>query len=483
MRILETSTFLSYFVVVLIITLFSYHKQKSDTDFVIGNRSLSFWLTALSAHASDMSNWLFMAYPALIFTSGLFNAWVAIGLIFFMFLNWQLIAPRIRILTGKMNNLTLNAYFESRFNDQSGLIRTVAAIMTFFFYLFYVSAGLVGLGLLVHSLFGLHYFIGITFGLGIVAFYVFIGGYVTVAWIDLFQGMFLLGVILFVPCYLLGKIGSIETVLSAMETKNLTTQLFPSFSLKTFTQILLISFGWGLGYLGQPHIITKFMGIKKVQEMNKAKYLGLSWQTLALLSATAIGAIGVVLLPEGLANPELITIEIVKTSLARFFSGLILCAILAATTNVIAAQVLVVASSMAEDFYKRWINKNASHIHILRISRHSVIFIAILAYLIACFKPATIYELVFYAWAGLGASFGPLILLSLYSKKINKKGAFAGILTGGICAAIWPYFNYLFHWSMPSLIPSFFVSLLSIFLFSFFSDKKNHLQKLKGSNK
>jgi len=472
MKVLEIFTFILYFIVIIFIAFLSYRKQKSDTTYVLGNRSLNFWLTALSAHASDMSSWLFMGYPMIIFTAGLFNLWAAIGLTVFMFLNWQYIAPRIRSATEKMNNLTMYAYFESRFNDTSGILRTLSAMLSFIFYIFYITAGLVGLGLLVESLFGLNYTIGITIGLFIVVFYVFLGGYITVAWIDLFQGFFLLGIILFIPIFLIKKIGGFIPIFDAMKMQNLTTSLFPSFSFKTFLEIIFVGAGWGLGYFGQPHIITKFMGIKSVKEMPKAKYVGISWQILALGGATLIGIIGIYTFPQGIENAQLVALEIVKKSLVPFFATLILCAILAATTNVMAAQILVVASSIAEDFYKGLFKKKATHLQILWASRLSVVGVSIIAYIIAYYKISTIYELVFYSWSGLGASFGPLLLISLYYKKTNRIGAFMGILTGGVIAGLWPFINSKLKIDIPALIPGFILSLLTIYIFSFIKERR-----------
>lgn len=462
MPFLSGATFFVYFALLLTLVFVFYHKQKSDTEFVIGDRSLSFWLTALSAHASDMSNWLFMGYPALIFTSGIFGVWTAIGLVVFMYLNWQFIAPKIRVATEKTKSLTLNAYFENRFEDTGASIRVLSSLISLLFYIVYISAGLIGMGFLVDSLFGLSYFTGITIGLCIVAFYVFVGGYLTVAWIDLFQGMFLLAVIVIIPTFLLVKTGGIEAVSTALIQKNLATSLFPDYSMATILKALALAAGWGLGYFGQPHIITKFMGIDDVNKMKKAKWVGISWQTLALFGATLIGLLGIIFFPEGISNPELISLELVKKTLPSIFAALILCAILAATTNVIAAQILVVASSISEDFYKRLFNKQATHAQVLKVSKISVVFIAIISYVLAFFKISTIYNLVLYAWTGIGASFGPLLLISLHYKKINYYGAMAGIISGSLVSAIWPLFNH----TLPAMIPAFIISSLMICLFS-----------------
>jgi SSS family solute:Na+ symporter len=459
---LELATFIAYFIVLLSIAFFSYQKQKSETDFLIGNRSLNFWLTALSAHASDMSSWLFLGYPALIYGTGLFSAWAAIGLTFFMFLNWHFIAPKLRTVTEQSNSLTLSSYFETRFGDKSGSLRLISGLMSILFFLFYISSGLVGLGILVESLFNLNYVTGISIGLFVVVTYVFMGGYRTIAWIDLFQGFFLLGIIAFIPIVLLYDIGGLTPVFQEISAKHLSTSLLPDYSIHTFLSIFLTAAGWGLGYFGQPHIITKFMGIRRVSDMSKAKYLGISWQATALACATLIGLIGIYTFPEGLAEPEQLALDIVKKTLPTFFAGLVLCAVLAATTNVMAAQILVVASNLSEDFYKRLFRRNALPNELLWVSRFSVIAIALVAFCVAFFKISTIYKLVLFSWSGLGASFGPLVLLSLYLKNINKYGAFAGILLGGLTAAIWPYFDTLYQWNIPSIVPGYILGISAI---------------------
>jgi sodium/proline symporter len=456
---LELATFIVYFACVLGVAFLSYRRQKSDTDFLLGNRSLNFWLTALSAHASDMSSWLFLGYPALIFKTGLFSAWAAVGLTLFMFLNWQFIAPRLRVVTEQTNSLTLSSYFENRFSDKTGTIRFVSALISVFFFTVYISSGLNGLGILLETLFNIEYHLGISIGLSIVVLYVLIGGYKTVAWIDLFQGFFLLGVILFIPILVIGKIGGMEPVKAALVAKNLSTSLFPNFEGQTIWQIVALAAGWGLGYFGQPHILTKFMGIRNVSDMGKAKWLGISWQFLALGGATVLGLFGVYFFPNGLADPEQVILEIVKATLDPFFAGLTLCAVLAATTNVMAAQTLYVASNLSEDFYKKLMGRPVGSKELLVVSRLAVLAVGAVAFLIAFFKISTIYQLVLYSWSGLGSAFGPLLLVSLYSKKINQFGALAGILVGGFVAAIW----VLLGSDIPSMIPGFFSSLITLF--------------------
>lgn len=462
-----------YIMALLCVALFSYRKHQSSADYILGGRGLNFWLTALAAHASDMSSWLLMAYPAVIYTEGLFQSWIAIGLVIFMYLNWKFIAPKVREATEKYNSMTLSSFFESRYRDTSGLIRIITAIMLFIFYTIYISAGLIGLGFLIETLFHCNYHLGITIGICVVIPYLFIGGYVTLAWTDLFQGMFLMFVCVFVPFYVIyHDFGSFHPLAVAAKAKHLSLSLFPAYNASTFAKILLIFGGWGLGYFGQPHIITKFMGIKKPSEMKKAMYVGMSWQIITLFCATLIGVVGIAYYPTPLDNAQLVFVSMVNAIFTPMIATFILCAIFAATISTVDSQILVLISSLAEDFYKRLFHKDASSKTIVKVSRISIFIVSGIAYLIAFTKFNTIFALVSYAWSGLGATFGPILILGLFTKMANKYGAWAGISLGGVVAGVWPYFNYLFKIDIPSIIPGFFISLFAIWFVSLLTRKK-----------
>jgi sodium/proline symporter len=237
--------------------------------------------------------------------------------------------------------------------------------------------------------------------------------------------------------------------------------MFPEFTSKNFWDILFMIGGFGLGYFGQPHIVTKFMGIKQVEEISKSKLIGMSWMTISLAAATLVGLVAIPYFSQGIKDPEQVFILMVTQNFHPFLVGLFLCAILAATINATSSQVLVLSSTLTEDIYKKLFRKTASSKELLLVSRFGVILVAAVAFLIAIAKISSIYTLVQYAWSGLGSSFGPLLLLSLYSKKVTKQGAWAGILVGGLVSAIWPSFS-----CVPPLIPGFFGSLFSILFFS-----------------
>jgi sodium/proline symporter len=467
MYIYEVSAMVIYFILLLIVGYFSYRKHLSASDFIIGDRSMNYWLTALAAHASDMSSWLFMAYPASIFMKGFMGTWTAIGLTVCMFLNWRFIAPKIRVATEQYGSLTFSSFFESRLADTTGLIRIFSAIILVIFYTIYLAAQLYGLGELLNVLFNIDFTTGVTIGILIVIPYVFTGGFRTLAWIDLFQGLFLMCVIIAVPLYLLPKVGGIAAIAKNLSAENLSTSLFPNFGPMTLLSIVSMAFGWGLGYFGQPHIVTKFMGINNVSEISKSKWIGMSWMVLSLSAATLVGLVGLAYFNGKMATPELVFIEMVKGSFHPFMIGLILCAVLATTINAMSSQVLVLSSSLTEDFYKRLVRKTASSKELLFISRIGVVLVSIIAFMIALKKTSTIYTLVEYAWSGIGSSFGPLVIFSLYSKKVNRFGAWAGILTGGIVAGVWPYFNKLLGIDHISpMLPGFLGSVIAILLVS-----------------
>ena len=464
-----------YFSLLCAISVFSSRRQLSASDFIMGSRSLNYWLTALAAHASDMSSWLFTAYPAMILLHGLCGGWTALGLLFFMFLNWQWIAGKIRLMTGRYNSLTLSAFFESRFQDTTGRIRLFTALMSLFFYTIYVSAGLLVLGLLLHTLFGLPYLAGIGIGVLFILPYLLKGGYITLAWIDLFQGLFLMAVIIAVPLSLLSKVGGWGGIREAAAFQELSLSLFPDFSVQTVVQIAGWALGWGLGYFGQPHILTKFMGIRDAAEIPKSKYIGMSWMLLSLGAATLVGLVGLAYFRSGLSNPEEVFIGMVKESFPGFLGSFILCSVVATTLNAISGQVLVLSSSLTEDFYRTFFRKEASSKELLRVTRAGILAILLIASGIAAFKPTSINTLVFYAWSGLGSSFGPLMILSLYSTRINKYGAWGGILGGGAISAFWPWVNAHLSFAIPAMIPGFLFGLASIVVLSKITAKQGAL--------
>lgn len=470
-------SFFAYFCILLAIGLISHRKQTTAADFIVGNRSLNFWVTALSAHASDMSGWLFMGFPGAIFIGGLSQAWIAPGLMLGMLLNWQFVAKKLRTSTEKYNSYTLSTFFEHRFKDGSGILRVLTAIISIFFLTCYLAAGLITIGLLFVSVFGIDYYVGLSLATIVVMTYTLVGGFVTVAWTDLFQALFLMIVIIIVPIVAYFQIpDGFATIQSVATAKQIGLTFIADHSFETYLTIAFLILSWGLGYFGQPHIITKFMGIKNPNDMAKSKYVGMTWQILTLCAAAAVGLVGIGFFSNGLADHELIFVDMVKALFNPLLAGFILCGLLAASMSTMDSQILVCASVFSEDIYKRIFRRNASEREVLKASRFGVLLSALTALGLAFAKNATVLDAVHYAWSGLGASFGPLVLMSLYSKKTNRYGAIAGILVGGLIAGGWKLVNpYITDYTIPAMIPGFFLGLFSIYFVSLLTRTKTVL--------
>lgn len=443
------------------ISFFSYKKSHNAEDFMLGSRSLNYLATAIAAHSSDMSIWLFMGLPGIVYTKGMNIAWVPIGLVLGMFCSWTFVATRLRTVTEKYNALTLSAYLEERFNDRSGKLRILSALLCLLFFVFYVSSGLVGMGLMFENVFGIDYHMGILAALLTTVAYTFIGGFVGVAQADLFQGFFLVTMIVLVPLLALFKVPSTHTISTVAQLKGISLRLIPR-STSGIISSLSLALSWGLGYFGQPHILVNFMGIKNSKEIKKARTVGLIWQTLTLSASLAVGIIAIAYFAQTLPAPELVFVTMVKSLFSPFIAGFVLCAIVAAGLTTIDTQILVSASTFATDFYKQYIHPEATDGEVLRASKVGVLIMPLVSYAVAFNKSATVYALVEYAWNGLGSSFGPVILTSLYSKRVTANGAFLGMLMGGITAALWP----LTGSTVPSMIPGFFSNLAILMLLS-----------------
>lgn len=464
-------SFVVYFCLLFVIAISFRKKNATSADMLVGDRKLNFWVTALSAQASDMSSWLFMGFPMSIFIGGLPSMWIAVSLVAGMYCTWQFISPKLRKLTEEYECYTLSSYFAKRFGDPKGVIRILSALFLLFFMTYYLSSGLISIGFLFGSLYNIDYMLGISIATVVMMAYTFIGGYLSVTWADLFQGIFLLFAIMIVPALAFTQTGGWDAIISVADMRNVPMNILPpNFELGLQT-ILYPLLGWGLGYFGMPHILIKFMGIKRVEDLNKSKYVGITWQVLALLSAALVGLIAIPYFKNGIGNPELVFVEMVKDLFHPVSAGLVLCGLLAAIISTMDSQILVSASVLTEDIYKFFMGEKVtskSEVHIFRLS---VVLVSLLALWIASSKDKTIMDTVYFAWAGLGCTFGPLLLTSMYSNKPNYAGAVAGILVGGVSAAMWPKLNHyltshdIIH-AIPSMIIGFPLSLAAIFVVS-----------------
>lgn len=458
--------FIVYFCIVLMVGLFGSRKATTEKDFIMGGRKLNFWFTALSAHASDMSAWLFMAFPAAVFVSGAPGCWVAIGVIAGMFLIWQFVAKQLRVQTEQLDSYTLPTFFERRFRDHSGVVRYLTAFFTIFIFGHYLAALLRAMSLLFSSIFGIDPIIGILISVSVVVAYTLIGGYVTIAMIDFCQAIFLLGVILLVPFIASTYIAPGEIALQA-EKVGASLDLTPQW------MTLATALSWCLGYFGMPHILTKFMGIRDAGELKKSKYLGMSWLLLTLAGSAAVGFIGLAFFPSGLSDPQLVFVNMVHVLFHPFFAGFVLCGIIAANLSTMDSQILCCATVISEDLYRRFHGGAVSSKQMLLASRLAVVGVALVAFCLALFKTASILDDVLYSWAAMGCCFGPLVLLGLYSKRVNAIGAITGLLFGGFFALSWPSWQHLVtDYAFSAIILGFPLNLVLIYGVSLLTAKE-----------
>ncbi len=459
MDIAMVSAFVLYFATLITIGLFFYKRKQSAQEFMLGNRSVNYWVTAIATQTSDMGAWLFMAFPAMVFALGMFQIWTAVGLVAGMWVTWTYTAPKLRKRTASLNSLTLSSYLASSFGDTSGRIQFFSTGFALFFFVFYIASGLVGLSLVFSVAFGFSYEMGIVISVVTAAVYTLVGGFVAVAWCDFIQGLFLLCMIILVPLYGLITIGGISPILAAARENNISLSFLAS--PKDTLWALFLAASWGLGYFGQPHILVNLMGIDSEDNIKRARAIGISWQVIVLIASVSIGLVGIGFFDSGISNTELVFPAMTMALFHPFFAGLILCAVFAATLSTMDSLILVAGTSIGEDVYKKFFNKEASAQQVLLVSRIGALVVAAIALLFAWRTSWNVYELVNYAWSGLGSSFGPLVFASLFSKNITPQGALAGLIAGGATAAIWPFFLDL----LP-LVPGFSIGIVVLFVVS-----------------
>ena len=430
-----------YFLVMIGIGLYAYRKSTSDAaGFMLGGRSLSPSVTALSAGASDMSGWMLMGVPGAMFLTGLSSAWISFGLVIGAYLNYIIVAPRLRTYTEIANDsITLPDFFENRFGDNSRTLRIASSIVIILFFTLYTSSGIVAGGKLFESSFGLTYEAGLYITAGVVVLYTLFGGFLAVSLTDFVQGCIMFVALLLVPIVVISDVGGVGAMLNSVEQVNPELlNLFNGVSIVT----IISAMAWGLGYFGQPHIIVRFMAIRSVEDIPVARKIGMSWMIVSLIGAMATGFAGVAYVSKtGLKLDDAETIFIVLSQILfhPLIAGFLLAAILAAIMSTISSQLLVTSSSLTGDFYQAFLNTDATDKQLVFVGRLSVAVVALVAVFLAYDRNSSILSLVSNAWAGFGAAFGPLVIFSLYWKEMTRQGALAGMLTGAVTVLIWMY--------------------------------------------
>jgi sodium/proline symporter len=458
-------TFFAYLMLILYLGIKAYKQTHNLGDYILGGRKLSSVVTALSVGASDMSGWLLLGLPGAIYLSGISEVWIGVGLVIGAYFNWFFVAKPLRIYSEHANNsLTLPDYFENRFSDKSRVLRILSAFVILLFFTFYTASGLVGGAILFENSFGLDYSVALVAGAIIIVCYTFIGGFLAVVWTDAIQAILMLLALVITPVAVIGTGGGVSAVIDQMQLINPeSTSLFSQLSFMSFISLI----AWGFGYFGQPHILSRFMAVENPAKLISARRIAMSWMLIVLLGSIATGLAGIAYFSDApLSNPETVFIALSQSLFNPWVAGIITAAILSAIMSTIDSQLLVSSSVISEDFYRAFVRPNASEKELLLVSRAAVIVIAVLALIIASDRQSGVLDLVSYAWAGFGAAFGPVILFSLFWRKMTSLSAMVGMLLGAATVVVWSNLSGgLFD--LYEIIPGFLLSSLSIVVVSF----------------
>ena len=475
-----------YLAAMLFIGWYAYRKTVNLSDYMLGGRGLGPSVAALSAGASDMSGWLLMGLPGAIYVSGLVEIWIAVGLTIGAYLNWYFVAPRLRVYSlVTRDSITIPSFLENRLRDSSRLLRIISGVIILIFFTFYVSSGMVAGGVFFESSFGMNYQTGLIVVAAVVVAYTLFGGFLAVSYTDFVQGLMMFLALLAVPIFGIFATGGFSETAESIRAVD---PSLLSFGTAASTMAIISALAWGLGYFGQPHIIVRFMAIKTLGEVRQARRIGIGWMIISLLGATATALIGIAYFQQNpgaeLTDPEAIFIALGQILFHPFIAGIMLAAVLAAIMSTISSQLLVSSSALVEDLYKIAFKKESSDKVIVNLGRLGVLIVALVAAFLAWEQNDTILDLVAYAWAGFGAAFGPLILLSLFWRKFTAWGAIAGMVVGAATVIIWDSIGTIpedagatattnFIGSVYEIIPGFILCLLVAWLISLVTYKPN----------
>lgn len=465
--------FVVYVGIVLAIGVYAYLRTKSATDYFLGGRNLSPAVSAISAGASDMSGWVLLGLPGYAYMAGLEAFWITLGLTIGVAANWMLMAKRLRIYTVILDDaVTIPAYLQRRFAASKPWLKIIASVSILLFFLFYVGSGLIAGGKLFNAVFGLDYFVAVLAGVVLILFYTLFGGFLAVSWTDVFQGLLMLAALIAVPILVISNAGGLAGFSDQVRTVN--PQLLDIFTNAQGLQLSMMEIisllGWGLGYFGLPHVLARFKAIRSADEVGVATVIGVSWSFVGYLMAILVGLCGVVFLADPLADSERVFIELTSLIFHPLIAGILLAAILAAIMSTVDSQLLVCSSTLAEDLYPMMTKEPLNPEKRLQIGRIAVIAMALLATVLAMKPDSKVLDVVSYAWAGLGASLGPAILLSLYWRAMTAAGALAGVVSGGVTVIIWSQLSGGIF-DLYALVPGFVLSLAAIVSVSLVSSK------------
>ena len=463
---------------------FTYGFSKTQEDYFLAGRKLGPWVTAFSERASGESAWLLLALPGAAITIGMGEIWSVIGIIVGITASWYLIAEKLRIETEKYNALTIPEFLHRKYNDDSNIIRLFSSIIIAFFFLFYVSAQFHASGKVLNSLFDLSPTTGIMIGAIVIIIYTLMGGFFAVAWTDLIQGILMIGTLVILPIAGYFELRNTNgSILNELENAHLIFGNHNSdiYSGKEGMAALVLALGglsWGLGYLGQPHLVIRYMAIRSSTEVSIARKIAILWAIPGITGAFFVGIVALLYFgPEYFQtiDPEQSMPILASTLLHPVLAGLFISGAVAAMMSTADSQLLVSTSAITEDFIHQYLKKDISEKSLVMISRFMIVLLGTLAYGIALYSEVTgrnIFSVVSYAWSGLGSAFGPVLVMTLWWKKTTRLGVIMGLLTGFLVTIIWANIPLLSA-IMTERLSSFILAFLAVFLTSLYVKNEN----------
>lgn len=466
--------FILYLASILVIGFLTYKNNKSHQDYFIAGRRLNPWLVAFSERASGESAWLLLGLPGLAYASGLIGFWDAIGCVGGIVFYWFFIAKRLRDQTQQTDSITLPDFFARKFGKMENIIRVTALLIIVFFFTFYLASQFNAAGKVLNVTFGIDRNLGIVIGTTFIIFYTMMGGFFAVALTDLVQGIIMIGALVILP--LAGLIELQNQGVSLGDTLANAPGNADSWlgGLEGWAAFALVVSGlsWGLGYMGQPHLLTRFMSINDSGRIRFSRKIALSWAFLAFTGAMFIGLVALAKYgPDGFADREFVMPQLTTDLLPAWIAGIFISAAIAAMMSTADSQLLVITSSVIEDFYHKTLGKVVSEKRLLFLSRAVTIAVGLLGFVIAVKSEKLVFQMVSYAWAGLGASFGPALLLTLWWRKTTAQGVLAGMITGTITTVLWSLSENLDTF-LSARLTAFVAALSAVVLVSMFSHKE-----------
>ncbi|MBB3061842.1 sodium/proline symporter PutP [Microbulbifer rhizosphaerae] len=461
-------TFVAYLALILVIGIYAYSRTKNASDYFLGGRSLPPAVAALSAGASDMSGWLLMGLPGAAYTAGLSSAWIAIGLFSGIVLSWTIMARRLRIYTSALDDsLTVPAYLHRRFDMGHPYLRTLCAFFILLFFLFYVASGLIAGGKLFETVFDWDYRWAVMIGAGAVISYTLFGGFLAVSWTDVFQGLLMSLALVIVPVVVIQNEGGFAASWANLHDKvpELMHWMQDNTGQTLGIAAILSSLAWGLGYFGQPHIVARFMAVRSPDDVPAAATVAAVWSLFGFLGALSVGLFGHLELQQTLPDGERIFMALVEALFHPLVAGILLAAILSAIMSTADSQLLVSSAALAEDIYHVWFGRETSPQAMVKVGRWAVIALSLISVWVAMDPDSKVLDVVAYAWAGLGAAFGPATLISLFWSRMTGAGAIAGVLVGGLTVVVWKQLSGGIF-DIYELLPGFLLSSAAIVIVS-----------------